>query len=186
MKQILKKLASFNAKCPPVKKASDNPFFKSKYASLDEIQKHIHPYLQAEGLVVVQANAVIDGALYVETSLFDADSAEVIKSIFPIVVTKSSSQEYGSAVSYAKRYSLTGILNLIVVDEDDDGNTSSQPQKETLSPDKLTAMKKYLEEGKIKEVEAAIRKYDLSPEQSKEVATLVNQAKAKAIKSATK
>jgi hypothetical protein len=129
---------------------------------------------------------VIDGQVYVKSAVWDVDTGENIESLFPIVVTKSSSQEYGSAVSYAKRYSLTGILNLIVVDEDDDGNTSSQPQKETLSPDKLTAMKRYLEEGKIKEVEAAIRKYDLSPEQSKEVAILVNQAKAKAIKSATK
>ena len=48
-------------------------------------------------------------------------------STFPIIVQKHSAQDYGSAVSYAKRYSLSGLLNIIIEDEDDDGNRASNP-----------------------------------------------------------
>jgi hypothetical protein len=42
-----------------------------------------------------------------------------------VVVGKHTAQDYGSAVTYAKRYSLTGLLNLTISDEDDDGNKAT-------------------------------------------------------------
>jgi hypothetical protein len=125
MKALLKALGGFQSECPAVKKSADNPFFKSKYATLDAIQHHIQPYLSKYGLVVVQKNVVNDG-LFVMTEIYDASSGECISSVFPIIVQKNTPQEYGSAVSYAKRYSLSGLLNLVIADEDDDGNASSQ------------------------------------------------------------
>jgi len=53
------------------------------------------------------------------------ESGEFLESEFPVVVTKPTAQEYGSAVSYAKRYSLSGLLNLTIQDEDDDGNKAT-------------------------------------------------------------
>jgi hypothetical protein len=126
MKALLKALAGFQSECPAVKKSADNPFFKSKYATLDAIQHHIQPHLTKYGLVVVQKNITTENGLYVMTEVYESASSESISSVFPIIVQKNTPQEYGSAVSYAKRYSLSGLLNLMIADEDDDGNASSQ------------------------------------------------------------
>lgn len=125
MKNLLNALAKFHKDCPPIVKDSDNPFFKSKYASLDAIQEHIRPYLQKNGLVITQANKVADGNAFVVTTVWHAESGENMDSEFPVVVSKHTAQDYGSAVSYAKRYSLSGLLNITIQDEDDDGAKAS-------------------------------------------------------------
>jgi hypothetical protein len=127
MKNLLKALDKFQVECPPIGKSSDNPFFKSKYATLDAIQNHIKPYLHKNGLAITQANIVVDGQGYVQTNVWHIESGETMLSTFPIVVQKHTAQDYGSAVTYAKRYSLSGLLNIIIEDEDDDGNKASQP-----------------------------------------------------------
>lgn len=201
MKSILQALSKFQDSCPAIVRASNNPFFKSKYASLDDIQRHIKPHLQKAGLVVTQANVVIDGAPYVESRVWETGSGEYISSTFPVIVGKVSAQDYGSAVSYAKRYSLTGLLNLIVADEDDDANTISvggaitfanqpstptAPELPALDSEKYDAMVKFITEGKIKEVEAALKKYKLNDSQKKLLTSLINQAKAEAVTKAAK
>jgi hypothetical protein len=211
MKSILSALSLFQKKCPPIVRTSNNPFFKSKYASLDDIQKHIKQHLDASGLVVTQANIVIDGAPYVESKVWHVESGEYIASQFPVIVGKVSAQDYGSAVSYAKRYSLTGLLNLIVADEDDDANTASfvgssgsiqvggnnsftyatppsTPTSELtpLPQDKYDAMVKFIADGKIKEVESAIKKYSLNDAQKKLITSLINQTKAEALTKSAK
>ena len=223
MKTILQALSKFQDVCTPIVRASNNPFFKSKYASLDDIQKHIRPHLKACGLVVTQANVVINEVPYVESRVWEVSSGEYISSQFPVIVGKVTAQDYGSAVSYAKRYSLSGLLNLIVADEDDDANTVSgntlintstdsysgtlkgnieftsnnpstvsptfanQPEILALDQEKYDAMVKFITEGKIKEVESAIKKYKLNDSQKKLLTAMINQAKSEAvIKSAKK
>jgi hypothetical protein len=126
MKNLLKALAKFNTLCGPIVKDANNPFFKSKYATLDAIQEHIRKPLAEVGLVVTQPTKLSDGQAMVESTVYHIESGEYISSEFPVVVGKHTAQDYGSAVTYAKRYSLTGLLNLTVSDEDDDGNKASQ------------------------------------------------------------
>jgi len=144
MKALLKSLVEFNKQVKPIIKGADNPFFKSKYASLDTIQQTIRQPLNANGLVITQSNVMSEGQLLVETRVWHSESGESMGSIFPIVVNKQSAQDYGSAVSYAKRYSLSGLLNLIIEDEDDDGNKASD--KVTIIAEK-TSEKPWLNEG---------------------------------------
>jgi hypothetical protein len=214
MKSILQSLAKFQETCPAVMKASNNLYFKSKYASLEDIQKHIKPHLKSSGLVVTQANIVIEGSPYVESRVWDVSSGEYITSVFPVIVSKSSAQDYGSAVSYAKRYSLTGLLNMIVADEDDDDNINSiygipdavgfsnpsrvstvttakaprtpTPELPNLPPDKYDLMVKFIADGKIKEVESAIKKYTLNESQKKLLTTMINQTKSDALTKSAK
>ena len=217
MKSILSALSKFQDLSGAVVRSSNNPFFKSKYASLEDIQKHIKPHLQKAGLVVTQANVVIDGAPYVESRVWEVSSGEYISSQFPVIVGKVSAQDYGSAVSYAKRYSLSGLLNLIVADEDDDANaasfqgkvlintgtdsgstifqntavTTAKPPSTTtslpsLDAEKYDAMVKFIADGKIKEVESAIKKYTLNDSQKKLLTSLINQAKAEAVTKSAK
>lgn len=212
MKSILKALSQFQEICPPIVRLANNPFFKSKYASFDDIQKHIKPHLAKAGLVVTQANIVIDSHPFVESAVWHVESAEHIKSVFPVVANKVTAQDYGSAVSYAKRYSLTGLLNLIIADEDDDANTvsvgangflnttqanqsfttakvpstSTAPELPALDAEKYDTMVKYINDGKFKEVESAIKKYKLNDSQKKILTSLINQAKSEAVTKAAK
>lgn len=125
MKTLLKSLVEFNKQVKPIIKGADNPFYKSKYATLDTIQQTIRQPLIDNGLVLIQSNVMSEGQLLVETRVWHSESGESMASIFPIIVNKQSAQDYGSAVSYAKRYSLSGLLNLIIENEDDDGNEAS-------------------------------------------------------------
>jgi hypothetical protein len=178
-------------------KTSNNPFFKSKYAPLEDIQRHIKPFLKSCGLVVTQANIYIDGTPFVESKVWHVESAENISSTFPVIVNKVSAQDYGSAVSYAKRYSLTGLLNIIVADEDDDASAVSEvkvhevkapesPELPILDQEKYDLMVKYINDGKIKEVESALKKYKLNDSQKKLLTTLINQSKAESITKSAK
>lgn len=121
MKNLLQALVKFNNEVHPIIKGANNPFFKSKFADLATIQMTIKNPLGKNGLVITQANIWTDNQLFVETRIWHSESGENIASVFPVIVNKQAAQDYGSAVSYAKRYSLSGLMNLIIQDEDDDG-----------------------------------------------------------------
>jgi hypothetical protein len=121
MKNLLQALVKFNNEVHPIIKGANNPFFKSKFADLATIQMTIKNPLGKNGLVMTQANIWTDNQLFVETRIWHSESGENIASVFPVIVNKQAAQDYGSAVSYAKRYSLSGLMNLIIQDEDDDG-----------------------------------------------------------------
>ena len=166
MKELIKALAKFQTLVKPVTKDAANPFFKSKYASLDHIQQHIKEPLNAAGLVVIQRN-IFDEQLFVETKIIHVDSGEFETSVFPVIVQKNDAQSYGSAVSYARRYSLSGILNLTIQDSDDDGNSASDNNEASgQKPPKKEQITWLTEEqynatlaADIKGIEAVLKKY---------------------------
>ena len=160
-KNLLQALSKFQQLVNPIKKDAANPFFKSSYASLDHIQEHIKPTLIECGLVVIQRN-VFNEQLFVETKVIHVDSGEWESSIFPVVVSKNDAQSYGSAVSYAKRYSLSGLLNLTIQDMDDDGNRAVEPVKEETIWLTDEQFKKALQ-AEPKQIKAVLTKYAQKP-----------------------
>lgn len=132
MKQLLESLAQFNKQVKPITKEANNPFFKSKFADLTTIQQTIKEPLAENKLIVTQGNVWINEQMFVQTKVWHTETGEFIDSVFPVIVNKQSAQDYGSAVSYAKRYSLSGLLNLIIQDEDDDAEkaTDRKPKDE--------------------------------------------------------
>lgn len=126
-KDIYCALLNFQRLVKPIGKDTVNPFFKSKYSSLDTIQEAIKEPLLQSGLVVVQG---INEAGSLKTTVIHADSNTMVECFFPIAVVKATAQDYGSAMSYAKRYSLSAILNLTIGGEDDDGNHATKTHEE--------------------------------------------------------
>lgn len=103
------------------KKTENNPYFKSKYLPLDELQKTLAPALQEQGLLVLHRTD--DNAVC--TFVFNVDDPqEQLFSRFPLLPYLEP-QKVGSAISYAKRYNLGQLFN-IITDEDDDGNKASE------------------------------------------------------------
>lgn len=164
---LSKALAQFHALVGKISKDSKNPFFKSNYASLPHILTEVSDPLQQAGLVITQfPNG--DG---LTTMLLHADTGEYISATYTMPVAKANDpQALGSAISYARRYSVSSILSLKIDDDDAEGAMKAvrQPQQpEDTRPwlNKGEALDKAMEYmrsgGKIETIES---KYRLSKE----------------------
>ena len=102
-----------------------NPHFKRGYADLTAIINATRPSLAANGLAVAQFPASEGPIVTVETVLTHA-SGQWIGGHTSLTASKVDAQGIGAAITYAKRYGLSAILN-VAADEDDDGNAASEP-----------------------------------------------------------
>lgn len=102
---------------------SVNPHFKNKYASLLAVRETIQKPLAENKLALTQTFRMEGERILLVTTLRH-ESGETIVSEYPI--HPGTPQQQGSATSYARRYSLLAMLNL-VGDPDDDGNAAEAP-----------------------------------------------------------
>jgi hypothetical protein len=133
---IAKALIKAQTEMSTPKKSSNNPFFKSKYADLNEIREACLPAFNENGISVWQPTITIEGKPFVKTVLLH-ESGEWIAAFTEIICNKvNDAQSHGSGVTYARRYGLQSMANL--GSEDDDGNAASKPQsKPTQTPEKV-------------------------------------------------
>ncbi|MDD3021832.1 MAG: ERF family protein [Alphaproteobacteria bacterium] len=124
IKSIAKALSDFQAEVKNPANSADNPFFKSKYAPLNEILNDVRPLLAKNGLSILQFPSG-DGQNIIVTTTLLHESGEWIESD-PLVLkaTKADAQGAGSAITYARRYAVAAILG-ISSEDDDDGNVAS-------------------------------------------------------------
>lgn len=108
---------------PFIDKSSDNPFFKSKYADLPDVWRAIKALMGENNLLVSHTIEANDND-YIVTRIIHAETGEFIESKSRIMLAKSTAQEYGSYITYMRRYAISAMLGL-VTDEDDDGNKAS-------------------------------------------------------------
>jgi len=110
-----------------------NPFFKSKYADLNSIIDCSKKSLSSNGLAVTQLTLYIDNKFLLVTKLIHS-SGQWMQSQYPLPAN-GKPQEIGSALTYARRYALSAILN-VSADDDDDGNAASnnKPKTQALPP----------------------------------------------------
>ena len=111
-------------------KDSANPFFKSKYADLASVVEAIRIAFASNGLSYIQTVEPSDkDEVRVETTLLHSSGEWIACGVLSLPVSKSDAQGYGSALTYARRYSLSAATG--VAPEDDDGNaaSSAKPKK---------------------------------------------------------
>lgn len=125
IKNIALALVKFHKLIGKIGKDSTNPFFNKKYCSLPNILDAIKEPLQEAGLCFSQHP---QGQDELETLLIHAESGEYLQSSYNISPIKKDPQALGSAITYARRYALGAILGL-TIDEDDDANAATQPEK---------------------------------------------------------
>jgi len=105
-------------------KDSTNPHFKSRYADLESILDAVKGPLNDEGIIIAQPITRFDNEWCVITMLMHVDTGETLQSHMPIVCKDlGDPQKWGSAITYARRYSLQSLVALPAID--DDGNTAS-------------------------------------------------------------
>lgn len=110
-----------------VKKAASNPAFKSKYADLSEVVEATVPALNSAGIGVIQAPE-FDGELVSVTTIFIHESGASLTGVLRLKPSKTDPQGVGSAITYARRYSLLAMTG--AAPEDDDGNAASGPRQD--------------------------------------------------------
>lgn len=110
--QSVMKAAHFNKK---------NPHFKSSYADMNAVLDAVRKPLLDNGLAVTQTTEMRNGVFCLITRLAH-QSGEWIAGEYPLPLN-GKPHEQGSAITYAKRYSLSAIAG-ISADEDDDGNAA--------------------------------------------------------------
>lgn len=111
MNELLKKIQLIQSKLS-VKKDWENPYYKSKYMTLDNIMEQLQPLLDTAWLLVYNYN--IDWG--VKTIV--TDGTDTVYSEFKIQWV-TDPQAMWKVITYGRRYNLVSIFN-ILADEDDD------------------------------------------------------------------
>ena len=122
MQKLAAALVAFQSECPSVAFDAKNPHFKSRYASLAAIHKVITPILVKHGLAVLQFPISDDGRAGCVTRIVHS-SGESFEYPFTVPLAKNDPQGACAAVTYARRYGLSGALGL-VTEEDGDGESA--------------------------------------------------------------
>lgn len=124
MKEIAEALVLAQAAFQPALKNSQNPHFRSKYADLGACIDAVMGALHANGIALIQHTQHCDRGVVVSTT-FIHKSGEIYEAgeLF-VPASQQTPQSYGSALTYARRYSLMTACG--IAPEDDDGNEGSR------------------------------------------------------------
>jgi hypothetical protein len=106
----------------PLNKDKDNPFFKSRYISLDNIISATRDGLTKNGIALLQFITGTHELVTVVTRLAHV-SGQWIQSEVSSKPQKADIQQQGSVSTYLKRYSMAAILG-INCEVDDDGDSA--------------------------------------------------------------
>jgi len=120
-------LSQFQADCPMIEKGREVSFggrVVYKFAAYEDIMRIIQPLLTKHGLSV-SFSSRFEGGLITADCHVSKGGHEIVRSNtgpVPSDMKVNDTQKAGAAKSYAKRYALQDALNIVVCDEDSDGN----------------------------------------------------------------
>ena len=124
MKNIASALVKAQRGFAPALKTSTNPHFRSKYVDLAGCVEAVVDALNAAGIALIQRTSEDSTGVTVET-VFVHESGEMLEcGKLHVPAAKQDPQGYGSALTYARRYSLMAACG--IAPEDDDGNAASK------------------------------------------------------------
>lgn len=197
LQQLAEALAKAQAELSPVPFDSNNPYYKSRYASLSAVIAEVRKVLPKHGLSIVQTptSHMEFGVFYVgvETMLIH-DSGEWIKSTVsvPVVATElievftkrfnkdgdayyaspNILQEAGKIITYLRRYGIVSIL-MLSAEEDIDGN---EPVQQVQPAVRKVEAKKSVSEKKSDEKVVDDKKQPSRPYSPEELKIALNRA----------
>ena len=120
MKTIATAFVKAQKEFGPALKTSTNPHFRSRYADLSACVEAVVDALNNNGLGLVQCTHECQDGVVVETILIHESGENMTFGKLHVPATKHDAQGFGSALTYARRYSLMAACG--IAPEDDDGN----------------------------------------------------------------
>lgn len=172
IKELATALTKFQSEVNAVTKDGSNPFFKSKYATLENTIETVRDPLQKYGLSFAQFPS---GENELVTILMHT-SGEYLQSTVKMTPKDNTPQGQGSAITYMRRYALSAILG-IATEEDDDGNSASKAKSAPRAVNKEVYRKKL---EAVKDLEELKKVWASLPvEEKKELEPLKGELKQK-------
>ena len=132
---LYKKIANIQDQILNIPKDGKNSHFSNTYATYEQVMEVLHPLLRKEGIMICHSfdAPLWEGEIAVVTTIADIEAMPGERDNFTttlhIPITKQDPQMAGSAITYAKRYSVLAMLGLGT--EDDDGEKASKPAPKT-------------------------------------------------------
>jgi hypothetical protein len=133
MKEIASALVKAQKAFGPALKQSNNPHFKSRYADLATCVEAVIDALNDNGIALIQQTDLCESGVIVETVFVHETGETYNAGKLHVPASKHDAQGYGSALTYARRYSLMAACG--IAPEDDDGNaaTAAPPQRRVVA-----------------------------------------------------
>lgn len=103
---------------------STNPHFRNRFASLAAVRNAVVPVLAKHGIAMSQDLCSVEGAVSCTTILMHGSGQKLTFGPLVLPVSKNDAQGFGSAATYARRYSLMAVAG-VVGDVDDDANDAT-------------------------------------------------------------
>lgn len=155
--KLFQALISVQKQIKPALKDQQNTHLKSKYADLTSVYTACREPLTSNGFCVIQL-AEGDNTEVKVTTILAHESGESISSTLTIKPSQPTAQGMGSAITYARRYSLMSMVG--IAPEDDDGNDASKGdngrrEKEDVKTQKVDTSKDDFYDGLLKSAKEA-------------------------------
>ncbi len=132
MKEIASALVKAQKAFGPALKTSTNPAFRSKYAKLENCIEAVIDALNDNGIMLMQPTHLCEDGVIVETMFLHESGEQISNGKLHVPATKHDAQGYGSALTYARRYSLLAACGIAA--EDDDGEAASKSKAAPAKP----------------------------------------------------
>lgn len=182
MKQLNNKLAQVQTRLK-AKKSSYNSFGKYYFRKSEDILEAIKPFLlELDVTVTIQERIVeLQPVPILETTAIFTDGEDLISATAIVGVDLNqkgmqTSQQFGAASTYGKKYALG---NLLLIDDTEDADASNKhgkgaaavvTPKPKLTGEALNKAKEYVKNGG--DVSAIQQKYELTAKQQKDLIAL--------------
>ena len=138
MKLISSALVKAQKEFGPALKTHSNSHFKSRYADLSACVEAVLDGLNNNGIMLLQGTHPCEDGVIVETLFIHESGEQISAGKLHVPAAKQDPQGYGSALTYARRYSLMAACG--IAPEDDDGNAASnKPAKPVEKPESKPA-----------------------------------------------
>jgi len=149
MKNIAAALVKAQRAFGPALKDKNNPAFRSKYADLGACIDAVQDALNSNGIALLQQTREDATGVTVETVLLHESGESWASGPLHVPAAKQDPQGYGSALTYARRYSLMAACG--IAPEDDDGNAASKPRQQPepagMSPQNVADWQAFISES---------------------------------------
>lgn len=162
IKELCTALNKAQATMKAALKDSDNPFFKASYADFTSVWETARKPLTDNGLSIIQATDIDEHGNNILVTMLCHVSGEFVSGRYNMG-HDANPQKMGSAMTYARRYTLSGIL-CMATEEDDDGNkasattTKATPKTETKPEPKREA----INEAQLKKIMAGFNELGIT------------------------
>ena len=130
--QIASSINQLQKQVLEIEKSEENPFFKSKFAPIENSWRKLREPLTMTGLSIVQFPSLSNGIPCLTTRLMHI-SGQYMEADYLLNPSKNDPQGMAGAITFARRNALNAITGIVACGEDVDGNDA------IINPQNVTA-----------------------------------------------